>query len=171
MNTARGFTLIELMATLSIAAIVLTVGVPSFRDLISDNRLTADVNDFISAIQLTRSEAIKRQRNTEICISTTFAANPPTCTGGQSWAAGWVVWADNNRNNAIEAGEVLQVHEPFKGNVTFTAAAKSLFRYNSIGLVDTAGTLTLCDSRTGEQGRQVAISNAGRTGIINIACP
>lgn len=54
-----GFTLVELMVTLAVAAILLTVGVPSFRQLIISNRLTAAANDMVVAINVARSEAIK----------------------------------------------------------------------------------------------------------------
>ncbi|VAW76324.1 hypothetical protein MNBD_GAMMA14-840 [hydrothermal vent metagenome] len=171
MKSENGFTLIELMVTLAIAATLVTIGVPNLQNFVMNNRLITHANDFIGAIQLARSEAIKRQRNTELCISTTFASSPPTCTGGQDWTAGWIVWADNDRDTNISADEIIQVHEAFAGNASLTSAVKSQFRYNSIGLVDAAGTLTLCDSRTGEQGRQITISNAGRTSITNLACP
>ena len=171
MNTQRGFTLVELLITLAIASILITVAVPSFRTIVLDNRLSTHANDFIADIQLARSEAIKRQRNTQICISTTFANNPPTCTGGTNWTAGWIVWVDIDRDNAVDAGEVIQVHEPFSGNATLTSAAKSSFRYDSIGLVDGADTLTLCDDRNGERGRQITISNAGRPSVADFVCP
>lgn len=57
----QGFTLIELMITISIAAILLAVGVPSMRDMIQQNRLTGNVNEFVAANMLARSEAIKRR--------------------------------------------------------------------------------------------------------------
>ncbi len=171
MKSENGFTLIELMITLVIASILLTIGVPNLQNFVMDNRLITHANDFIGAIQLARSEAIKRQRNTELCISTTYDQNPPTCTAGTDWTTGWIVWSDNNRDGAVGATEVIQVHEPFTGNATLTSAAKSQFRYDSIGLVDAADVLTLCDSRTAEQGRQITISGAGRASISNLACP
>jgi len=171
MKNENGFTLIELMITLAIAATLVTIGVPSLQDFVMNNRLTTHANDFIGAVQLARSEAIKRQRSTELCISTTFASSPPTCTGGKDWTAGWIVWSDIDRDTNVSADEVIQVHEAFAGNATLTSAAKSQFRYDSIGLVDAGGALTLCDSRTAEQGRQITISNAGRANITNLACP
>ncbi len=60
MSLQKGFTLLELIVTLAVVAIVLTMGIPSFQALIRDNRLIALTNEFIGAMHLTRSEAIKR---------------------------------------------------------------------------------------------------------------
>ena len=60
MNANNGFTLIELMVTVAVLAIVLSLGVPSYRALIINNRLTAQANALVASINLARSEAIKR---------------------------------------------------------------------------------------------------------------
>src|SRR4026209_1914654 len=67
MRTLHGFTLWELLCTLSIAAITLTAGVPAFRSFLLDSRLTADVNGWVLAVQLARSEAFKRGRPVLAC--------------------------------------------------------------------------------------------------------
>ncbi|MGB5065269.1 MAG: GspH/FimT family pseudopilin, partial [Candidatus Competibacter sp.] len=69
MNRKSGFTLIELMITVALAAIVLTLGVPAFQETIRNNRLATTVNDFISSLNLTRSEAIKRGTRVTLCKS------------------------------------------------------------------------------------------------------
>ena len=50
MNRRSGFTLIELMITLAVAAIVLTVGIPSFREMMRENRLATQTNEFLAAL-------------------------------------------------------------------------------------------------------------------------
>lgn len=84
MNTIsrnRGFTLIELMVVLAIAAILLTVGVPSFRDLMIKNRLSGQIQEFYNAINFARSEAIKRGNFVSICKS----SDGSTCGGSNDW--------------------------------------------------------------------------------------
>ena len=62
-----GFTLVELILTLVVASIVLTLGVPSFQGIMERNDLAVQVNDFISSLNYARSEAIKRKQNVVIC--------------------------------------------------------------------------------------------------------
>lgn len=160
MKRECGFTLIELMITLVVAAILLTIGIPSFRDLIMNNRLVSQANEFVAAIHLVRSAAIKQQRNAYI-----------TSAAGTNWATGWTVWVDNDSDNTQDANEVLRVTQTFTGDTAFTSTGKTEFRYSPSGLVDGAGTLRLCDSRTAETGREIDVSAAGRSNIRNYVCP
>lgn len=179
-NTDRsnqfGFTLIELIITMAIAAILVSVAIPSFNALIQNNRITASANEFTGNMQLARSTAIKQQRNTTICVSTTFNVNPPTCTGGTNWAAGAVVWVDQDRDSVLDLAEVVRIIDPINPtaavSLTLTSATQSQFQYSSTGLLTSpADTLTLCDNRTAETGRTIAVSPAGRVNISNSLCP
>jgi len=64
---ARGFTLIELMVTVAVAAILLMVAVPSFKNMMLSNRLTAAANEMVGSINTARMEAIKRNTTTLVC--------------------------------------------------------------------------------------------------------
>ncbi len=139
----------------------MTLAVPSFRDFLLNNRLTTTANEFTAAANLARSEAIKRGRNAYI-----------TSAAGTNWTTGWTVWVDNDSDDATQdANEVLRVTQAFEGNTTFTSTGKTQFRYSPSGLVDGAGTLRLCDSRTAETGREIDVSAAGRSNIRNYVCP
>ncbi len=159
------------MVTLAVAAILITLGVPSLRDFALNARQSAQSNEFITGIQLARGTAIKQQRNASICVSTTYNNSPPTCTGGTDWSAGWVVWVDQDNDAVLDATEVLRVGEPLDGNSTFTSTARTEFQYAATGLVNGADTLTLCDNRSGETGRQITINAAGRVNLARIVCP
>lgn len=163
MKKHSGFTLIELMVTLAVAAILLTVGIPSFRDFIMNNRLSSQANEFAAAVNLARSAAISKQRNAYI-----------TSKSGTNWATGWYVWVDDPNTgtlNSMDANEVLREAQPFTATTTFTSAGKTQFRYSPSGLVDGPGTLTLCDNRTAETGRVIDISAAGRSNVQRAVCP
>ena len=69
MKLGRGFTLLELMVAIAVLAILATVGVPSFRALIQNNRVTTQANELVSALSFARTEAVKRGRNVEVVIT------------------------------------------------------------------------------------------------------
>jgi len=92
MKKQRGFTLVELMMTLVIASIVMTLAVPSMRDLIQNNRITGQVNEMVTAFNLARMEAIRRGSPVSVCASTDQAS----CSGANNWATGWIVFTDTN---------------------------------------------------------------------------
>lgn len=171
MKSTNGFTLLELMVILAIVSITVSLGVPSFRSVILDSRMVADANQFVSAVNLARSSAVRFQRAAVICTSTDYATATPSCSGGTDWTAGWIVWVDKDRDNVADAAEVIAVQEPLNEQTLFTATAAGRFTYDSRGFGLGAGdTLTLCDNRTGETGRAVNVNAVGRTNVSKFDC-
>ena len=164
MKTERGFTFIELMVTLAIAAILLTTAVPSMRDLIRNNRLAGATNTFVSSLNVVRSEAVKQGRNATLCVSSNTTNPAPTCTGENNWRLGWLAWVDSNINGALDSpGEIVRIVEPLPTTLTVTPTpAVSSFLIDSQGNANNPNTtLTLCDDRTGETGRQLRVMATG----------
>jgi len=100
MDKEPGFTLVELLIAIVVVTILLAIGVPAFKDFIKNNRVTGLINGHVSVIQLARSEALKRGTNMVICASSDQA----TCTGKDTWADGWILFSDLNRDNAPDVG-------------------------------------------------------------------
>ena len=89
--SSGGFTLVELLITISLLAIVLAVGIPSFQDLIRSNQASALGVEFSHDVSRARSEAISTNRCVKMCQST---AGSGTCaTSGNDWQRGWVIFA------------------------------------------------------------------------------
>jgi type IV fimbrial biogenesis protein FimT len=112
-NRSRGFTLMELMIVLTLAAVILALGAPSFGEFRRSNRMAGIANDFLVGLQVARSEAIKRQTSVSLCPSADPAGNlgEPTCTDTSNFS-GWIVFADPNDNCQREdSEEILQVGE------------------------------------------------------------
>ena len=171
MRRYRGFTLLELMVTVSVASILLSVAVPAFRDAIMDSRLVRDSNQFVASINLARSSAVRFQRTATICASSNYSAAVPTCSASTDWSQGWIVWVDKDRDKATDAGEILSVQEPINTSNTFAASTAKWFSYDARGFgLSPADSLALCDSRSDETGRIIRVNNVGRTNVSREDC-
>jgi type IV fimbrial biogenesis protein FimT len=89
-----GFTLVELLVALAIAAVLLTLGVPSFRSTIASSRLTSSTSDLVGSLAQARSEAIRRGVRVTVCISNDGA----TCATSGNWDRGWISFVDITRS-------------------------------------------------------------------------
>ncbi|MCL5801586.1 MAG: GspH/FimT family pseudopilin [Gammaproteobacteria bacterium] len=160
MKKNHGFTLVELMITLAVVAILATVAVPSFMAFIQNNRITAQTNDLVTALNIARSEAIHRNSATTVCSSSDGA----TCVG--SWDSGWLVRVGTT-------GTVLSVHEALSGGSTLAAPATVQFQPNAFLAGGGAVVMKLrppgC-ATTGVQGRDITINLSGRVSVAAVTC-
>lgn len=175
MKKNSGFTLIELVITLAVVALLVALTLPNFRSLIQNNRATAQANQLVTALNLARGESIKRGTAVSVCASTNTASAAPTCSGVNDWATGWLVFTDNSAAGSPSVNTVLRVWESLEGSPTLTSgggSATSFVRFAASGLVNptTTFTLTLPDC-TGEQKREIDVAAMGRVSVNPTACP
>ncbi len=174
MKNERGFTLVELMITLVIASIVLTMAVPGMRGLVQNNRITGQVNEMVTAFNLARIEAIRRGSSVSVCASTDQA----TCSLANNWATGWIVFADNNAAGNPAVSQLIRAWDQLPGNpaVSDTSAGGATYvRYQSNGTTGVANPLVFTHTIpgcSGMQQRSIRITSAGRAGgVTTTACP
>jgi type IV fimbrial biogenesis protein FimT len=167
----RGFTLIELMITLVVAAVLMSLAAPSFSRFLANNRLTTQINNFAGALNTARSVAITRNTNAGVCTTNGGAS----CAAGP-WQNGWLVFylctAEHGAAYCTAGTNVpLTIYEPLSGGNALTGPATTI-SYNNLGLVTAGGSAdyTLCDLGLGKT-RIVTVNNTGRPSISEGTCP
>lgn len=150
-----GFTLYELLITLLIVGVILTLGIPNLSEFTANSRLTAAANDLHASFQLARSEAARAKTNITICASANPFAAAADCGG--TWNQGFIVFLDDNgdlaRSGATET--VLRAHGPLDNEITLAVANNATyFSYAATGLGrgDVGGNpaltqVVMCDDR------------------------
>lgn len=125
MKRMRGFTLIELMVTVIVIGVVVFIAVPNFAMVIRSNRLTTGSNELVIAMQIARSEAVKRGENVEVCARASDGSQ--TCSGDSgTWDEGWLVWQDANGNSSVDNGEVVQAWGALESEYTINTGSASV---------------------------------------------
>jgi type IV fimbrial biogenesis protein FimT len=159
MRRQSGFTLLELMVVLAIAAIIFGMAVPSFMQLSIRNRIVGYTNDFIGTVNFARSEAIRRAVPVSICPTNDGA----TCGG--SWSTGWIVFAnaDGDSPAEVDAGgtePVLKVHEGLTADYTLNAEAAMAtdLTYAADGSANSSGILAVCHEGSTANARAIVIT-------------
>lgn len=159
-----GLTLWELLWTLGLIGILLTLAVPSFRNVVLDARRTADINGFVTAVQLARSEAAKRGEAIVLCKT----ADGLGCAGDElRYDSGWMVFVntDDVRPPERSADEqlLLRYQPRSRGSIS---ANRRLFEFRAFGWRSTNGTVTFCDADG--RSRAVIVSYTGRPRVSDV---
>lgn len=155
----RGFSLYELLMTLAIAALVLTIGLPSFGGIVADNRLRAETDALFHALHLARKASIVRRKVVSLCPS----SEGQTCEATEEWSSGWIMFVDADRDSPpqVDDGETVLLRHRVDHRVRIVANRRS-FTLRSTQLRATNGTLVICDRTGRAQARGLVVSYTGR---------
>ncbi|MDJ0750531.1 MAG: GspH/FimT family pseudopilin [Woeseiaceae bacterium] len=181
-RTQNGFTLHELLITVLIAGVVMTVGIPNLLALNQNGRMTATANNIHSAFHLARSESSRAKANITVCASSSSLAATPDCEG--DWDEGFIVFVDDDGDLSVDAGtdSILRVFPALDDSITlavaddatyFSFASTGLGRSN-VGGNSAVSQIVMCDERgtkTAAGGRSAArlfvVTPLGRAQIFN----
>ena len=164
----RGFTLIELMASVAIAAVLVSAGLPSYRHWLGQYRLNNQAEFLAGAANEARSEAVRRNLRVTLCKT----RDASSCDEDAGWEQGWIMFVDQNQNGDLDGGEpILRIEGPaqapisVRGNapvanyISFTALGHARMLSGALQM----GTLQLCSP--GYEAVKVVLANGGRARI------
>ena len=164
---SQGFTLIELMVTVAIAAVLAAIAIPSYQSIVENNRLTSQANEMIHSFRYARSEAIKRGGFVRV------EANNET-----DWGQGWNVVLDDNADGKFTSTTNLMVSEPRSGSSTTqtngSTSSIASFEFSAKGILMPLGTsltftITPLDCER-NQARVVTIEPSGLSSVAKQDC-
>jgi type IV fimbrial biogenesis protein FimT len=154
-KSVRGFTLVELMVTLSVLAILLGIAVPSFTGAIASTAVAGHVNTFMADARFARTEAIKRGANVTMCRSDNAETATPTCStaAATDWSAGWLIFEKVDSTAPVNLAAFVQARGDILirvqgaltqsgGMATASATPFNAFTYNAIGRTNNNGSIT-----------------------------
>ena len=192
-HAVRGFTLIELMIVVSIASVLMVIGLPEMGDFLKNSRLTEKNNAFAAALNFSRSEAITRNNNV-------FITSHDATVSGDAWGKGWDIWVDGmstcatvQKDGLKQDCEIIRIFD-FSKNAqrpTFDLQGSALSQRSTAfvnsSLADstimfsgndgraalTSGStgraldFWICDDRVGEKGRHLQLRRTGRVVLVS----
>ncbi|MEH6355032.1 MAG: GspH/FimT family pseudopilin [Marinobacter sp.] len=159
-NRSSGFTLIELLVTIAILAIVVAIAIPSFQTVIENNRTTTQANNLLSAVQLARSEAVKRGVNVTLSADSSDFNN------------GWCV----HTGTTCGSTSLIRTFEPGSGVTLFSSANSVTFSQRGTRIPQTTTAVTIsvqhssCATDEVERRSIVGITLSGRASVVRGNC-
>ena len=161
-----GFTLIEAMIAISVMVILIFTGVPSFIQFIRDSSAVTQSNSMVSAINLARTEAVRRGSVVRLTASS-------DSNGVLSWNNGWIVWVDSNEDYIASEDEVVKYFPAVTAGANFSSQSNEVV-FNSQGELDGVNLYTITFTPEGcrdNEQRVITISNTGRPSTNRADCP
>jgi prepilin-type N-terminal cleavage/methylation domain-containing protein len=154
-----GYSLLELMMTLAVAAMILTLGLPSFSALKARNAQRVEINALFHAVHLARKGSIMRKQVVSLCPT----ADGVTCNPGRDWSGGFLVFENSDRDEPpeLDDGEIL-LYRHLASPTVKIAANRRGFTLRATFLRATNGTLVVCDRADRVSPRALVISYTGR---------
>lgn len=161
----QGFTLIELAAAIGVIALTLALGVPTFKEIIQNNKMTAVVNEFVADFNTARSEAIKRAKPVTLCKRNSDGTRCSSNDDDDVWLRGWLVVVDVNENNTFslaDGDEIIRKHDALT-SLASLSSSRNRYTYSADGFATGfTDTFTFCDSRGTPKLKARVLNNTGR---------
>lgn len=161
MKLQKGFTLIELMITLSIASILMGYAIPNYNQLKLNKFIDSERDRLTVSLHYARTYAITHQTYVIVCPS----LSGEDCDNQSNWNEGWIVFSDSNRNRNLDGSDkILRFEDAMKSEIKSTSSIyRQKIRYDGMGASPgTNLSINFCDVRGQEFAKSIIINNVGR---------
>lgn len=170
-RSISGISLIELLIVITIVAILMAIGIPSYQSVITSNNISSEVNALAADLAHARSEAIKNGAPVSVCASDTSGAGPYTCSASTTWSGGWITVA------SIPANTVLRIQQPLTTTdavISASTNALTTVSFNYFGFSTIKGSITVSPQSGTVNPKTVCVSAVGNIAVVtggNSSCP
>ncbi len=156
-----GIGLPDLLSAIAIITISLSIGVPAFNSILTSSNLTAYNNEMVRALNMARSESVKRGYIVAVCKSSQATVQ---CNNAASWENGWVVFVDRNDNQSIDDSDtIIETFADLQSGYTLSSTNfADNVRYRPDGRSNTSGNFYLCSTGSYKSFRKINVSATGR---------
>lgn len=164
LKSLRGVSLYELLVTLAVIAIVLTVGIPSFADVLARQRQRTELDALFHAVHLAKKESIVRNRIVTICAS----RDAVQCDSSTDWSGGWLMFENTDKDEParVDDGEPILRQHVVEPTVQLKSNRRS-YTFRSTQKRATNGTIVACDRASRILPRALVLSYTGRPRIAS----
>lgn len=165
-----GFNLIELMIAVSIIAILLSIGVPSYVDSQKRNNTDSNILKMKSALNMAKQQAIYQARDMIMC-----PPNADTDGCGTNWSNGVIIFAaadakiSGSSISEVSDSEIISRIYGVKSSVGSFTSNRNTYRFDQNGFITTLGTITYCDASK-SYGKKVSVSATGKVTLKDTSC-
>ena len=161
--------MLELMVTIAVLGLLLGLTVPTFREFTRNNSVTTAQNDLVTALNVARSEALRRNRPVSVCAS----ADGATCGDATNWNTGWIAFTDGGAAGTVDGTDAsLQSWQTSNANVLFASGGSIFVQYLPNGMSAAPVTIDILWSGcAGLHTRRVSVTATGAVDGRIVACP
>lgn len=180
MKRQKGYTLIELMTTLGVATVLISVAMPSMQSFRMNSRQSGKINEMISIMHLARNTAVTTNSRVTLCSSKSGAS-----CDSVAWNQGWIAFVDKDSDQAVDDDEtVLRVGAGVEGVSISSKEYSNYLMYRPNGRLmkivvsENSGQFTICDKRGSKHAKAIMLDLSGRPRVadndsygVTLSCP